>query len=205
MNEFQRKAIQDIEDAETLHLEMVREKEKYEKLASLALSQVVESIRSYSTGYYEPFLTLAKMSRNYLDKIRNGQSRKQKDDDKYFLKHLQNELAKLIGVEKANIIEIYAGGFEGCYYEIEFTLNKSKRKFLLNIPDTSMIHIGNLDFASRGKVSVGEITHNGNCHEYFFSTYDMDEMKEAFQKRANGEGGADGGTLGREGRGQSAH
>lgn len=191
MNEFQRKAIQNIKDAETLHLEMVREKEKYEKLAQLALNQVVESIRSYSTGYYEPFLTLAKMSMEYLSRIRNGQSRKQKDDGKYSLKHLQNELAKLVGVEKANVIEIHAGGFEGCYYEIVFTLNKSKRKFLLNIPDTSMIHAGNLDFACRGKASVGEITHNGNCYEYFFSAYDMNEIKEAFQKRADGEGGAD--------------
>lgn len=192
MNEFQQRAIQDIRDAETLHLEMLREKEKYERLAKLALGQVVQSIRSYSTGNYEPFLTMAEMSRNYLAKIKNGQSRKQKDDDKYSLKYLQNELAKLIEVEKVNVIEICTGGYEGCYHEIKFTLKQSaKRIFLLTVPDTSKIHEGNLEFANRGKACLGEITHNGCVHDYFFSTYNLDEIKEAFQKHIIGKGGED--------------
>jgi len=182
LNEYQQKAIQNIKDAEILHLEMVKEKEKYEKLASLALNQVVESIRSYSTGNYEPFLTMAQLSINYLAKIRSGQSKKQKDDDKQSYHYLQKRLAELCGVPKVNITEICCGGYECCYYEIKFTLNKSKRIFLLNIPDTSKIHVSNLEFANRGRVCVGEITHNGNCHEYFFGSYNMDEIKEAFKK-----------------------
>lgn len=183
MNEFQQKAIQDIRDAEMLHFEMVREKEKYEKLAKLALGQVVQSIRSYSTGNYEPFLTLAEMSRNYLAKIRNGQSKREKDDDKHSYHYLQKRLAQLLGVPKVNVTEICTGGYEGCYHEIKFTLNQSaKRTFLLTIADTSKIHEGNLEFANRGKACLGEIMHNGCVHDYFFSTYDMDEMKEAFQK-----------------------
>lgn len=186
LNEYQQKAIQNIEDAEMLHFEMIREKEKYEKLVELALNQVVESIRSYSTGNYEPFLTLTELSRKYLTKIRNGQSRKQKDDDKHSYHYLQKQIGMLCGVTKVNVIEICTGGFEGCYYEIKFTLNKSKRIFLLNIPDTSKINIRNLDFANRGKMCIGEITHNGNVHEYFFSTYNMDEIKEAFQNYLQG-------------------
>ena len=186
LNECQLVAIQNIKDAEMLHLEMIKEKEKYEKLVQLALNQVVESIRSYSRGNYEPFLTLAEMSENYLTKIENGQSKKQKDDDKHSYHYLQKRIEMLCGVTKVNVIEICTGGFEGCYYEIKFTLNKSKRIFLLSIPDTSKIHIKNLDFANRGKVCIGEITHNGNVYEYFFSTYDMNEIKEAFQNYLQG-------------------
>ena len=179
------KRLMAISKANELVKEMQHEIDKYTKLLQLAKEDQVYTV-THNVNYFN-FLFRIKPAKDYFyaGEDTDKRSKEYKDNKRMFEsleKYLENEVFK----KPIKIVDMYSGGYESFYYQIDFTIPDSDTKYIFTVPDTEAINTKNFEFAYEGKLAFGY--YKSESSQYIEETsYCIEDIINAFEEFINKE------------------
>lgn len=179
------KRLMAISKANELVTEMQHEVDKYTKLLQLAKEDQVYAV-THNVNYFN-FLFRIKPAHNYFYAPKNTDKRsKEYKDNKLMFESLQKYLEEEVFKKPVKIVEMYRGGYEGYYYQIDFTIPDSDTKYIFTVPNTEVINTKNFEYAYEGKLAFGY--YKGENSQYIEKTsYCVEDITKAFEEFINKE------------------
>lgn len=174
----------EIETAHELTKEMNREADKYAKLASLAFSDEIYTIKNVLRGRYLHLTYAAKDAQKWLSMQSEKFDGRKKCEEKDQFDYLTSQIEDLLGVEiKLTGISVF--GYDESAYYVRFNVKNdfSEREFELTIPETEKLSKNNINELDYGKLKILFRMSSESCSWNFVCTsYDKDELKAKFKE-----------------------
>lgn len=169
----------EIENAHSLTVDMQKEAAKYEKLASLALQNEIDTIKNVLRGKY---LYLTYPIRPAYDWINKLVHEGKECNEKASFEYLQHKINDMLDVE-IDISSISFLNYSNDAYYIRFSLRGDPfgRQFELSIPETENVRKDNLMELDYGKLQL-RYQVSECCWDIITSSYDEEELKNKFKE-----------------------
>lgn len=179
------KSLMAIGKANELVIEMKHEVDKYTKLLQLAKEDQVYTIKS-NVNYFH-LLFRIKLAQDYFYAPKNTDKRsKEYKDNKLMFKSLEKYLEEEVFKKPIKIVNMSSGGYEGYYYQIDFTIPDSDTKYFFVVPNPEVINTKNFEYAYDGKLTFGY--YESECLQYTEKTsYCVEDITKAFEELINKE------------------
>lgn len=179
------KRLMAISKANELVTEMQHEVDKYTKLLQLAKEDQVTTVK-HNVNYL-PLLFRIKPAQDYFYAPKDTDKRsKEYKDNKLMFESLEKYLEEEVFKKPVKIVEMYRGGYEGYYYQIDFTIPDSDTKYIFTVPNTEVINTKNFEYAYEGKLAFGY--YKGENSQYIEKTsYCVEDITKAFEEFINKE------------------
>ena len=159
-----------IANAHRLYLEMKHEKEKYDKLEQLSFEDYIDTVKRNVD--YTPLLFCVPGAKEYV----NG-DKKQRTNYKYLTDYIKDNIT---GVD-VKVDKFTNYGYEGYCIGIYFKYGEDY--FELAVPDMRNVNTKNFDIAYSGMINLMvQDKKNESCWNSIKASYDLSEIKEAFQE-----------------------
>lgn len=173
----------EIETAHELTKEMNREADKYAKLASLAFSDEIRTIKNVLRGRYLHLTYAAKGAQKWLSMQSEKLDGRKKYVEKDQFDYLTSQIEDLLGLE-VKLTSIHVFGYEEAAYYVRFNVKDySGREFELSIPETEKLSKNNINELDYGKLKILFRISSESCSWNFICTsYDKDDLKAKFKE-----------------------
>lgn len=174
----------EIETAHELTKEMNREADKYAKLASLAFSDEIRTIKNVLRGRYLHLTHAIKGAQKWLSMQSEKLDGRKKYEEKDQFDYLTSQIEDLLGLE-ITLTGISVFGYEEAAYYVRFNVveDYSGREFELSIPETEKLSKNNINELDYGKLKILFRIGSESCSWNFVCTsYDKDDLKAKFKE-----------------------
>lgn len=173
----------EIETAHKLTQEMNREADKYAKLASLAFSDEICTIKNVLRGRWLYLTHAVKGAQKWLSMQSEKLDGRKKYVEKDQFDYLTSQIKDLLGLE-IKLTSIHFFGYEEAAYYVRFNVKDySGREFELSIPETEKLSKNNINELDYGKLKILFRVSSESCSWNFVCTsYDKDDLKAKFKE-----------------------
>lgn len=179
------KRLAEINKANGLVIEMQHEVDKYTKLLQLAKEDQVYTVKN-NVNYFN-FIFRIKPAFGYFHAPKNVDKRsKEYKANKLMFESLEKYLEDEVFKKPIKIVDMYSGGYENYYYQIEFTIPDSDTKYIFAVPNPKVINVNNFEYAYEGKLAFGY--YKGESYQHIEKTsYLVEDITKAFEEFINEE------------------
>lgn len=172
-----------LKESESLMLTMKYERDKYAKLYELAYNDYVKTIKE-NVSYFPIIRAVYKHGREWLTFCKLNQKDKDFSKEKLYEFKKGHDiileiLTKTFGVDTIFINDIITEGHED--YAIDLYFSYKNTNYVFIIPNTENVNIKNIVFTNYARLQIGIV--NPNTIEIFESSYNVEDIVNAFKKR----------------------
>lgn len=174
----------EIETASKLSEDMAKEAAKYAKLAELALSDKIKTMKDVLRGRWLHLTYPVKSAQKWLSMKDQKLDRRKNYDEKNLFDCLTRHIEELLDL-KIEITDISVLGYDEVAFFIRFTLKEDPfgREYELSVPETEKLNKDNLDELCEGKLRLSvKSSTNSCCWNYVCASYDTEELKSKFKE-----------------------
>lgn len=174
------KRLMEIGKANELVAEMQHEVDKYTKLLQLAKEDQVYTV-THNVNYFQ-LLFRIKPAEDYLHVPKDTDKRsKEYKGNKLMFESLEKYLGDEVFKKPIKIVDMYSGGYEGYYHQIDFTIPDSTIRYFFIVPNPEAINVKNFEYAYDGKLSFGYYTGEHSLYTEI-SSYCIEDITKAFEE-----------------------
>lgn len=179
------KCLMEISKANKLVEEMQNEVDKYTKLLQLAKEDQVNTI-NHNVNYFN-FLYRIKPASDYLHAPKDTDKRsKEYKANKLMFESLEKYLEEKVFKKPIKIVDVYSGGYECYYHQIDFTVSDSDTKYFFTVPNPEVINVKNFEYAYEGKLAFGYYKNESSLYVEETS-YRVEDITKGFEEFINKE------------------
>ncbi len=173
------KRLAEINKVNGLVTEMQHEVDKYTKLLQLAKEDQVHTIKQ-NVNYFN-FIFRIKSAICYFHAPNDvDKCSKDYEADKLMFESLEKYLEEEVFKKPIKIVDMYSGGYEDYYYQIDFTIPDSDTKYIFAVPNPEVINVKNFEYAFEGKLAFGY--YKGESFQHIEKTsYRVEDITKAFK------------------------
>lgn len=174
----------EIEAASKLSEDMAKEAAKYAKLAELALSDKIRTMKNVLRGRWLHLTYPVKGAQKWLSMKDQKLDRRKNYDEKTLFDCLTRHIEELLDL-KIEITDISVLGYDEVAFFIRFTIKGDPfgREYELSVPETEKLNKDNLDELCEGKLKLNiRSSTNSCCWNYICASYDTEELKSKFKE-----------------------
>lgn len=174
----------EIEAASKLSEDMAKEAAKYAKLAELALSDKIRTMKNVLRGRWLQLTYPVKGAQKWLSMKDQKLDRRKNYDEKTLFDCLTRHIEELLDL-KIEITDISVLGYDEVAFFIRFTIKEDPfgREYELSVPETEKLNKDNLDELCEGKLKLNiRSSTNSCCWNYICASYDTEELKSKFKE-----------------------
>lgn len=177
------KRLMEISKANELVREMQHEVDKYTKLLQLAKEDQVYTV-THNVNYFN-LLFRIKPAEDYFHAPKDTDKRsKEYKANKLMFESLEKYLEDEVFKKPIKIVDMYSGGYESYYYQIEFNVPDSDTKYFFIVPNPEVINVKNFEYAYEGKLAFGYYTSEHSLYTEKMS-YCVEDITKAFEEFIN--------------------
>ena len=179
------KRLMAISKANELVTDMQHEVDKYTKLLQLAKEDQVYTV-THNVNYFNLLFRIIPAFDYFHAKPDTDKRSKEYKGNKQMFEALEKHLEEEVFKKPVKIVNMYSGGYESYYYQIDFTIPDSDTKYTFTVPNTDVINTKNFEYAYDGKLAFGY--YKSECSHYIEKTsYCVEDITKAFEEFINKE------------------
>ena len=179
------KRLTEINNANKLVAAMQYEVDKYTKLLQLAKANQVNTIINNINYFNFIFRIKSAICYFHAPKDINKRSEDYKAN-KLMFESLEKYLEEEVFKKPIKIVNMYSGGYENYFYQIDFIIPDSDTKYIFTVPNPEVINVNNFEHACEGKLAFGY--YEGESYQHIEKTsYLVEDITKAFEEFLNDE------------------